>query len=69
MHANNQSIKVLKKNNLRSDIVLSLSSKHLLFFSLQRHCINGEQLPICDQFNDDQTDLANKLEAQQQTLA
>ena len=35
--AANQSIKVLKKNNLRSSIDLSLSSKHLLFLSLQRH--------------------------------
>ena len=39
LKADNQSNKVLKKNNLRSGIVLSLSSKHLLFLSLQRHHI------------------------------
>ena len=33
----NQSIKVLKKKSLRSSMDLSLSSKHLLFLSLQRH--------------------------------
>ena len=36
-NAANQSIKVLKKNSFKSDIDLSLSSKHLLFLSLQRH--------------------------------
>ena len=36
--ANSQSTKFLKKNNLRSDMDLSLSSKHL-FFSIQRHHI------------------------------
>ena len=35
--ATNQSNKVLKKNNLRSSMNLSISSKHLLFLSLQRH--------------------------------
>ena len=35
----NQSNKVLKKNNLRSGMDLSLSSKNLLFLSLQRHHI------------------------------
>ena len=35
----NQSKKVLKKNNLRSNMDFSLSSKHLLFLSLQRHHI------------------------------
>ena len=35
--ANNQSDKVLKKNSLRSRIDLSISSKHLLFLSLQKH--------------------------------
>ena len=35
----NQSNKVLKKNNLRSGMDISLSSKHLLFLSLQRHHI------------------------------
>ena len=33
----NQFIKVLKKNSLKSDMDLSLSSKHQLFLSLQRH--------------------------------
>ena len=37
--ADNQSNKVLKKNNLRSSMNISLSSKHLLFLSLQRHHI------------------------------
>ena len=32
-NAVNQSIKVLKKNSFKSDIDLSLSSKHLLFLS------------------------------------
>ena len=35
--AANQSIKVLKKNCFKSDMDLSLSSKHRLFLSLQRH--------------------------------
>ena len=35
----NQSNKVLKKKSLRSSMDLSLSSKHLLFISLQRHHI------------------------------
>ena len=35
--AANQSIKVLKKNSFKSDMDLSLSSKHQLFLSLQRH--------------------------------
>ena len=35
----NQSNKVLKKKSLRSGMDLSLSSKHLLFLSLQRHHI------------------------------
>ena len=35
----NQYNKVLKKNNLRSSIDLSLSTKHLLFLSLQRNHI------------------------------
>ena len=34
--ATNQSNKVLMKNNLRSSMDLSLSSRHLLFLSLQR---------------------------------
>ena len=34
--AANQSNNILKKNNLRSSMDLSLSSKHLLFHSLQR---------------------------------
>ena len=33
----NQFIKVLKKNNFRFGMDLSISSKHLLFLSLQRH--------------------------------
>ena len=33
----NQSIKVLKKNSFKFDMDLSLSSKHRLFLSLQRH--------------------------------
>ena len=33
----NQSINVLKKNSFKSDMDLSLSSKHRLFLSLQRH--------------------------------
>ena len=37
--AANQSNKVLKKNNLSSGMDLSLSSKHLLFLSPQRHHI------------------------------
>ena len=37
--ADNQSKKILKKNNLRSRMDLSESSKHLLFLSLQRHHI------------------------------
>ena len=36
-NAANQSIKVLKKNSFKSDMDLSLSSKHQLFLSLQRH--------------------------------
>ena len=36
-NAANQSINVLKKNNFKSDMDLSLSSKHRLFLSLQRH--------------------------------
>ena len=35
--AANQSNKVLKKNSLRFGMDLSLSSKHLLFLSFQRH--------------------------------
>ena len=35
--AANQSIKVLKKNSFKSDMDLSLSSKHLLFLFLHRH--------------------------------
>ena len=35
--ATNQSIKVLKKNSFKSDMDLSLSSKHRLFLSLQKH--------------------------------
>uniref|UniRef100_A0A7N2LCF3 Major facilitator superfamily domain-containing protein 12-like n=1 Tax=Quercus lobata TaxID=97700 RepID=A0A7N2LCF3_QUELO len=35
--AANQSINVLKKNSFKSDMDLSLSSKHRLFLSLQRH--------------------------------
>ena len=50
---------------------LSLSSKHLLFISLQRHHIkqlsNGEKLTICDHFYDDQVCLASKLGAPKQT--
>ena len=38
-HGNHQSNKVLKKNNLRFGMDLSLSSKHLLFLLLQRHHI------------------------------
>jgi len=37
--ANSQSTKVLKKNNLKSNMDLTLSSKNLLFLSLQRHHI------------------------------
>ena len=37
--ADNQSNKVLKKNNFRSGMDLSLSSKHVLFLSLQWHHI------------------------------
>ena len=37
--ATNQSNKVLKKNNLRSGMDLSISSKHQLFLSLQRNHI------------------------------
>jgi len=37
--ADNQSNRVLKKYNLRSGIILSVSSKLLLFLSLQRHHI------------------------------
>ena len=33
----NQSINVLKKKSFKSDMDLSLSSKHQLFLSLQRH--------------------------------
>ena len=33
----NQSIKVLKKNSFKSDMDLSLSSKHQPFLSLQMH--------------------------------
>ena len=36
-NATNQSIKVLKKNCFKSDMDLSLSSKHRLFLPLQRH--------------------------------
>ena len=35
--AANQYIKVLKKNSFKSNMDLSLSSKHQLFLSLQRH--------------------------------
>ena len=68
--ANSQSTKVLKKNNLRSDMDLSLSSKHLLFLSLQRLTLdNGGQLSIYDHSNDGQSTLANKLGVPQLTLA
>ena len=36
-NAANQSIKILKKNSFKSDMDLSLSLKHRLFLSLQRH--------------------------------
>ena len=36
-NAANQSIKVLKKKSFKSEMDLSLSSKHQLFLSLQRH--------------------------------
>ena len=45
--ANNQSLKVLKKRSLRSEIDLSVSSKHLLFLSLQRH--HNKQWGVMDQ--------------------
>ena len=36
-NAASQSINVLRKNSFKSDMDLSLSSKHRLFLSLQRH--------------------------------
>jgi len=46
---NNQSNKVLKKNNLTSSMDLSLFSKHLLFLSSQNHHIKrwGTIIHIC----------------------
>ena len=49
---------------------LSLSSKHLLFFSSKDTTLNnGEQLTIYDYFDDVQACLANKLGAPQLTTA
>ena len=68
--AANQSNKVLKKNNLRSGMDLSLSLKHLLFLFLQRHHIKQwGTINHIGPFNDDQACLASKLGATQQTAA
>ena len=65
----NQSNKVLKKNNLRSGMNLSLSSNTYYFSPSKDTTLrNGEQLTKYDHFDDDQTYLANKLEAPQQIV-
>ena len=49
---------------------LSISSKHLLFLSLQNTTLsNEEQLTIYNHFNDNQTCLANTLAAPKQYAA